>query len=209
MTAGATAGAGAPGQAVCLALDTSGPYCAAAVLADGKFVAERFDPMARGQAEHLLGMAQEMLTGAGLCIADINLIGVGTGPGNFTGIRIAVAAARGLALGRAIRAIGVSRFDVVRHSAAPVPTPPHTPAVTAPRDQLYLHPDGMQPFLASAEEAARYGSLALYDETANPAPAIARIAAARLHRPDERPAPLYIKAADAAPPREAAPRILS
>ena len=55
--------------------------------------------MEKGQAERLMPMLAEMLAEAGVGFGDLARIGVGTGPGNFTGVRISVAAARGLALG--------------------------------------------------------------------------------------------------------------
>ena len=67
--------------------------------------------MKRGQAEQLMPLCQEVLEEANLIWQDISLIGVGIGPGNFTGIRIAVSAARGVALGLGIPAIGVTGFE--------------------------------------------------------------------------------------------------
>ena len=81
-------------MAVSLAFDTSQAWCAAALVAGSRTVT-RIDEMARGQAEHLFGMLEEMLAAEGLVWGDLDVIGVGIGPGNFTGIRIAVAAARG------------------------------------------------------------------------------------------------------------------
>ena len=80
-----------------LAFDTSGPHCAAALLL-GDALHLRVDDMARGQAEHLMPMLEEMLAEAHMRWRDLDAIGVGVGPGNFTGIRISVSAARGLAL---------------------------------------------------------------------------------------------------------------
>ena len=68
------------------------------------------------------------------------LYGVGTGPGNFTGIRIAVSAARGLALALEIPAIGVSNFDAIHHLH-----PDALAAVPAPRDHLYVRRAGGAP----------------------------------------------------------------
>ena len=81
-----------------LAFDTSFAHCAAALLI-GDTVTTRIDPMARGQVEHLMPMLEEVLAEAGIAWADLDGIGVCTGPGNFTGTRISVSAARGLALG--------------------------------------------------------------------------------------------------------------
>ncbi|MBU0861463.1 MAG: tRNA (adenosine(37)-N6)-threonylcarbamoyltransferase complex dimerization subunit type 1 TsaB, partial [Alphaproteobacteria bacterium] len=72
-----------------IAFDTSGPRCAGALLIGDRIIT-RTDDMARGQAEHLMPMLEEMLAKEGLVWADIDVIGVGTGPGNFTGIRMSV-----------------------------------------------------------------------------------------------------------------------
>ena len=185
-----------------LAFDTAGPHCAAALLIDDA-VTVRVDDMARGQAEHLMGMLAEVLNSQGLSWADLDGIGVGIGPGNFTGIRISVAAARGLALGLGKPAIGVSAFEA---QVAGMPRPV-TACLPGPRDTHYL-----QHFTATGAEAptqqdAGVGAVPV------PSPAelvarIAHIAAARLGTPQPRPAPLYVRAADAAPAREPAPTLL-
>ena len=69
--------------------------------------------MDRGQAERLLPMLEEMLAEAGVGWRDLDGIGVVTGPGNFTGVRLAVAAARGLALALGIPAVGVTVFEAL------------------------------------------------------------------------------------------------
>jgi tRNA threonylcarbamoyl adenosine modification protein YeaZ len=95
-----------------LAFDTAGPHCAVAVVAGGgRVIAAAHEPMARGQAERLIPMVEAVMAGAGIGWGDLGGIGVGTGPGNFTGVRIAVAAARGMALARGLPAVGVSRFE--------------------------------------------------------------------------------------------------
>ena len=72
---------------VVLAFDTSGPFCAAAILINGEFTAFRADEMARGQAEAIMDMIEDVLRIAGVTLQDVTRIGVGTGPGNFTGIQ--------------------------------------------------------------------------------------------------------------------------
>ena len=110
-----------------LGFDTSAAHCAAAVLDGERCLATRVEEMGRGQAERLMPLLEELLAEAGLNWRDLHRIGVGVGPGNFTGIRISVAAARGLALGLGIPAIGVSTFDAIQladpEAAAAVPAP--------------------------------------------------------------------------------------
>ena len=70
--------------------------------------------MAKGQAERLFPMLEQVLSAQGAAWEELDAIAVGTGPGNFTGIRIAVSAARGLALSLGIPAIGVTGFEALR-----------------------------------------------------------------------------------------------
>ena len=91
--------------------DTSNQYIAAALYIGKQKVQSIIEFMPRGQAERLMSLLNELLEGASLDWSDIAKIGVCTGPGNFTGIRIAVSAARGLALGLEIPAIGISSFE--------------------------------------------------------------------------------------------------
>ena len=70
-----------------------------------------FEDMPRGQAERLEPMCREVLAAANLDYGDLDAIAVGTGPGNFTGIRIAVSFARGLSQSLGVPAIGVSGFE--------------------------------------------------------------------------------------------------
>ena len=83
-----------------LGFDTSAAHCAAALLSGGTCLAARHEEMAKGQAERLMPLIAELLEEAGAATGDLAAIGVGIGPGNFTGIRISVSAARGLAAAR-------------------------------------------------------------------------------------------------------------
>ena len=96
-----------------LAFDTSAAHCAAALVRGPAVLAARHEPMDRGQAERLLPMLEELMAEAGTGWTALDGIGVVTGPGNFTGVRLAVAAARGLALGLGIPAVGVSIFEAL------------------------------------------------------------------------------------------------
>lgn len=174
--------------------------------------------MAKGQAERLLPLLEEVLAEAGMVWRDLTAIGVGTGPGNFTGVRISVAAARGLALSLGVPAIGVTRFQALAHS---LPRP-ITVVEDARRDEVYVQSFGVDgPMPAQLLPRAGFvpagpltGSAAA-DFGASPVPqampfaeAIARIAASLAGTPQPRPAPFYLRGADAAPPSDPPPVIL-
>jgi tRNA threonylcarbamoyladenosine biosynthesis protein TsaB len=191
-----------------LGFDTSAAHCAAGLFWAGRQLPSRFEEMQRGQAERLMPMLEELLAEAGLHWHDLGAIGVGTGPGNFTGIRIAVSAARGLALGLGVPAIGVSSFDLLAHGRGDGPLHLTLPA---PRGATYAQSydrgvaQGAPELLAAKDGAPAppYGP-----ETGS---LIAEIAARRFitaTAPLPRPAPLYVRPADAAPMRDAAPLIL-
>ena len=189
-----------------LGFDTSAAHCAAALLSGDRVLASRTEEMTRGQAERLMPLLEEVLAEGNVTWRDLTAIGVGVGPGNFTGIRIAVSAARGLALGLEIPAVGVNGFDA-RQAAGTLP------AISAPRDQMYIAPsDGPARLttLEDAQDTANRLGLTLLAEN-NPqglAESIARQAAARYATTTEPPAPLYLRPADAAPSRDVPPALL-
>jgi len=191
-----------PSEPTILAFDTSAAHCAAALLMGGRIVAGRLEEMGTGQAERLFPMLEEVLAEAGAAWSTLDAVAVGTGPGNFTGIRIAVSAARGLSLSLTIPAIGIDGFDVVREVAGL-----STVALPAPRGQVYLKDftHGGAPIIVEAEAAHQPLPI-----SGNPADTIARLAASRLSDATEipRPAPLYIRPADAAPASDPPPVIL-
>jgi len=96
-----------------LALDSAGAACSAAVWAGGALSARRFEAMARGQSERLLPMIEDVMAEAGLDYAALDAIAVTRGPGGFTGVRIGLATARGLALACAAPLIGITNFEAV------------------------------------------------------------------------------------------------
>jgi tRNA threonylcarbamoyladenosine biosynthesis protein TsaB len=102
-----------------LAFDSSGNGCSAAVLRDGGIAAHRFTHMARGQAEALMPMIEAVLREAAISLDALDLIAVTTGPGAFTGLRIGLAAARGLALASDVPVLGITSFAVAAAQATP------------------------------------------------------------------------------------------
>jgi len=82
-------------------------------------------------------LLDELMSGDRMTWNQLDAIGVGTGPGNFTGIRIAVSAARGLSMGLGIPAIGVSAFDVLRGPDGPTDLAPQCIVLQSQRAGLY------------------------------------------------------------------------
>ncbi len=101
-----------------LALDTSLSSCSVALWRDGAVDAGRFVPMERGQSEALMPMVRQVMAEAGAEFADIDLVAVTIGPGAFTGLRIGLAAARGLALAAGLPCLGVTTLEAVAAGVA-------------------------------------------------------------------------------------------
>lgn len=98
-----------------LAIDSASAACTAALLTlDGSLIAERHEDIGRGHAERLMPMIDEMLGGH---VPTRILVGVG--PGSFTGLRVAIAAAQGMAIGWAIPLSGFDSLALVAASAPP------------------------------------------------------------------------------------------
>ncbi len=102
-----------------LALDTATTGCSACVWRAGEVLAVRRREMARGQAEALMPMIHDVLVEAGIAPEGLDGVAVTRGPGAFTGLRIALASARGFALARAIACIGVTTLEAVAHATSP------------------------------------------------------------------------------------------
>lgn len=208
-----------------LAFDTSAAHCAAALLV-GDRVVLRQEPMEKGQAERLLPMLEAVLAEGGVDWRDLKALAVGTGPGNFTGVRIAVAAARGLALGLGIPAVGVTVLEALAFGRGPVLV-----AQDARRGMAYVQtfgPEGAADLvavgtlprsIAARAEVVVVGDLAeryqaehswlRVGQPAYPlAEAIARKALLVVGSRRDRPAPFYLRGADAAPPSDPPPVIL-
>jgi tRNA threonylcarbamoyladenosine biosynthesis protein TsaB len=101
-----------------LAFDTTTSACAAAVCDGDLVIAERSVALERGHAEILLPMIEEVLAEAGAGYDALAGIAVTRGPGAFTGIRIGLAAARGLALATGLPVTGVTTLEAMAATAA-------------------------------------------------------------------------------------------
>ena len=98
-----------------LALDTSTAACTAALLErDGTIIASRDELIGRGHAERLVPMIEEMLDGH---VPSKILVGVG--PGSFTGLRVGIAAAHGMAIGWSVPLAGMNSLALLAASAPP------------------------------------------------------------------------------------------
>lgn len=192
-----------------LAFDTSASHCAAALTQGDTLIASRAEGMGRGQAERLMPLLENLLAENGRTWGDLDAIGVGTGPGNFTGIRIAVSAARGLALGLNIPTYGIDGFQ----SRALNAEKGCLITIPAVRDQLYVdQPDGPPTMMdtdAARSAAQKLGLKIAPDPTPEQlAIAIAQLAARLWPAPAPAPAPKYLRPADAAPSRDVPPVLL-
>ncbi len=95
-----------------LAIDTAFEACSVAVAADNGAPVIRTEIVDRAHAERLMPMIEDAMGAAGLALADLDRIAVTVGPGSFTGLRIGIAAARGLALVTGADAVGVGTLAV-------------------------------------------------------------------------------------------------
>jgi len=206
-----------------LALDTCLDACSVAVCDDGATLAAATQVMARGHQERLAPMVQETMGGAGLGFDALDLIAVTVGPGSFTGLRVGLAFAKGVALALDIGCVGVGTLEALAASEGDAGFV--AAAVDARRGQIYLQvfidgraamaPDALEPDIAAARLAELWtGGPAVLAGSAAPllqsviptartsaitAPdpaAVARIAL-RQRPPYPPPRPLYLRAPDA------------
>src|SRR5574340_720031 len=99
-----------------LAIETATESCSAALNIDGRII-ERSELAPRRHAELILPMIESLLGEAGIARAQLDGIAVGRGPGAFTGVRLAIAVAQGLALALDIPVVAVSSLDALAQDA--------------------------------------------------------------------------------------------
>jgi tRNA threonylcarbamoyladenosine biosynthesis protein TsaB len=161
-----------------LAIDTALDACAAGVLDTdvARMIAQESQAMKRGHAEALMPLIARVIRQAGIAFAALDRIAVTTGPGSFTGLRVGLSAARGLALAAHKPVVGLSTLTayaapVVGQNAAQAVLS----AIDARHDHVYFQVvsgDGgslMRPRVAPVEEAlgaARFGAVHLVGNAA-------------------------------------------
>jgi len=153
-----------------LAIDTALDACSAGVLDTdaATMIAQESEPMKRGHAEALMPLIARVVKQAGIAFADLDRIAVTTGPGSFTGLRVGLSAARGIALAANRPVVGLTTLTAY---AAPIVSrngeQPVISAIDARHDHVYFQAvsgDGsplILPRVAPIEqalEASRFGA---------------------------------------------------
>ncbi len=189
-----------------LAFDTATDVATTAVVADGDVLGER-----TSSARTVLEDADLLLAEGGLAARDVDGLVLGTGPGSFTGTRIGLAAARGLALALDVPAAGVSTLDALASAGDVYPVLDAGrrevfvpgPRAVAP-DDLELAPgticvgSGARRYRATLE---RKGAVVPPDDDGRHVPhARLHVALARGFGPAEEVLPIYVREPDARVP---------
>ncbi|UIY29914.1 tRNA (adenosine(37)-N6)-threonylcarbamoyltransferase complex dimerization subunit type 1 TsaB [Neorhizobium galegae] len=146
---------------IVLAIDTAGVDCSAALYdsAAGKVLSEVTETIGKGHAERLMSVIDEALAAAGLSLKAVERVAVVIGPGSFTGIRVGVAAARGLALALGIESVGVTTLEALAlEFLGEHPDQPVVVAMDAKRNEVYT-----QAFSANGEALSQPAALSPED----------------------------------------------
>lgn len=95
-----------------IAIDSATEACSAALYWDGQ-IAERFTESSKGQGTILLGMVEALLTEAGGCLQDLDILACGRGPGAFTGIRVALSMTQAFAFAVDLPVVPISNLAIL------------------------------------------------------------------------------------------------
>ena len=101
-----------------LSLEASANIASVAVMGDGEILAETKIESRHGHAARMLLLVEDCLKQAGVSISEVDTILGGRGPGSFTGIRVALSAAKGLVLARNIEGYGICSLEALAWSHA-------------------------------------------------------------------------------------------
>ena len=115
-----------------LAIDTSHSNYSLAIINSNSVLSEVNIVKEEKPSEKLIELIEICLTKANLDLHDLDCIAVGVGPGNFTGIRVGISAAKGIALALDIKCIGINRFRTLVYNDSP------TLAIISIKDNLYF-----------------------------------------------------------------------
>lgn len=140
-------------MALLLSFDTATPHCAVVLCADDRVLAHRVQDDGRlSHAEKLNVFVAAVLADAGRTLEEVDAIGVGTGPGSYTGLRIGLSAAKGLAFALDVPLLALPTLDVLAHelawccahgrAPAPGPTDLALPMIDARRMEVWTHAYG-------------------------------------------------------------------
>ena len=121
----------------CLAIECSAGAASVALTKDGVLVAQYFQNNGKTHSRTLLPMIQSMLETCEWTLADVNVIAVAAGPGSFTGLRIGISVAKGLAWQGDLKCCGVSTLEAMAHPLAHMEGVVLCPVMDARRDQVY------------------------------------------------------------------------
>lgn len=216
-----------------LTIDTAGPACQAVVSVGPSIIAFESKAMQRGHGEELVPMVERVLAKASIGYEDLNRLGVTIGPGSFTGIRVGLAAARSFSATLNIPVVGIGTLEALAlsdrldHTSSAV----RAVALDARNGLVYAQrfgaggvpleePDVMadlvfsasltgdvrlvgpaQPIIAALMRSAGK-RMTLGQTSAVPSPqALADLA--QSGKVGDKPTPLYLKSADAAPAKPA------
>ena len=119
-----------------LAMESSAKPASVAVCSDDKLLGQYFQNSALTHSRTLLAMTESLIKNLDISLSDIDLFAISRGPGSFTGVRIGVSAAKGLAWGAGKPICGVSTLKAIAYQA-PAQNTVICPVMDAKRQQVY------------------------------------------------------------------------
>jgi len=119
-----------------LGIETSGKIGSLALVEDGRIIADSTIDIALSHSSRLIPILDSILREAGWNIGDLDGVGVGLGPGSFTGIRVGLAAGQGIAFGTGIPLTGIGSFPAMVRGSS-IPDGIHIPLRDGGRGRIY------------------------------------------------------------------------